>query len=60
MSKKRNLTVARLTFNLTGTLKNKFYDDVERMGVKEAKFAREIVRFYYDNKDNPNLDKNRF
>ena len=47
---------ARVTVDLQGETKRKFFEEVERTGIKESKLAREIISQHYAN----NEGKNRF
>lgn len=48
---KRNLVSARVTVCLKGTTKNKFFEEVERTGIDEAKLARRIIANYYNGQE---------
>ena len=39
--------VARVTAFLTGTVKDKFFEDQKRMGYKETELAAKIIRKHY-------------
>lgn len=62
---KKEMIVARVTVQLTGTAKKSFFEEVERTGIAEAKLARQIISDYYknganDNSNAPKSGKNRF
>lgn len=45
---KKQLPSARVTVNLSGTTKNRFFEEIERTGITEAKLARKIITDYYN------------
>lgn len=46
-SKKSQLVVTKVTTYLTGSVKNKFFEEIERTGALECHLAREIITLYY-------------
>ena len=52
IQKKKQAIKARVTTHLSGELKKKFFDEVERTGTKESYLLKEILQEHYG--------KNRF
>jgi|APFre7841882793_1041355.scaffolds.fasta_scaffold00647_6 hypothetical protein len=52
IAEKKQAAKARVTAHLTGELKKKFFDEVERTGTKESYLLKEILSEHYG--------KNRF
>lgn len=44
---KRESTKARVTVDLKGSVKAKFFDEVLRTGIKESELARQIFEAHY-------------
>jgi hypothetical protein len=44
---KKTASKARVTAHLTGELKKKFFDEVERTGTKESYLLKEILSEHY-------------
>ncbi|MFN7676111.1 hypothetical protein [Flavobacterium sp.] len=44
---KKQAAKARVTAHLTGELKKKFFDEVERTGTKESYLLKEIISEHY-------------
>jgi hypothetical protein len=45
---KKQAAKARVTAHLTGELKKKFFDEVERTGTKESYLLKEILHEHYN------------
>jgi len=49
---KRKAQKARVTCDLRGTAKAKFFDEVLKTGIKESELVRSIISKYYEDKPN--------
>jgi hypothetical protein len=47
---KREAPKARVTCDLKGSTKAKFFDEVLKTGIKESDLVREIITTYYEQK----------
>jgi hypothetical protein len=47
---KREASKARVTCDLKGSVKAKFFDEVLKTGIKESDLVREIITTYYEQK----------
>lgn len=59
MASNKDKHVARIAVNLSGSLKKKFFEDVDKQGLPQAKVARKIFQDYYE-RQKENEGKNRF
>jgi len=48
ITKKMTAFKARVTVELIGETKNRFFEDVLKKGITESKHARDIIRKHYD------------